>query len=224
VGSIANEPPPGDDGGSSGHGLTADAGRASGIVFVISGPSGVGKDTIKACLRKSKFDIGHCVTATTRPPRDSEVHGVHYFFVSEQKFQTMLLNGDLIEHAVVHGKHSYGIPIEGLRAGMRAGHDVLVTPDVQGAATLRALIPNTISIFVAPTSLEELKLRIEDPKSGRTEELEERLKTAAVEMRRVGEFDYLIVNENGKLAQTLEQVKAIVTAERARVNPRRVVL
>jgi guanylate kinase len=224
VGSIANDPGSGDDGGSPSHGLTADVGRASGLVFVISGPSGVGKDTIKACLRESKFDIGHCVTATTRPPRENEIHGVHYFFVSNEKFQAMLENGDLIEHAVVHGKHSYGIPIEGLRAGMRAGHDVLVTPDVQGAATLRALVPNTISIFIAPASLEELKLRIADPKSGRREDLDQRLKTAAVEMRRVGEFDYLIVNENGKLEQTLAQVKAIVTAERARVKPRRVVL
>ncbi|MGE3269679.1 MAG: guanylate kinase [Chloroflexota bacterium] len=195
-----------------------------GLVFVLSGPSGVGKDTIKQCLRDTDFPIGYCVTATTRPAREGEVHGVHYFFVSDARFREMLRRGEFIEHAIVHGRHSYGIPIEGLRVGMRGGDDVLVTPDVQGAATLRALIPNAISIFVAPTSLEELKLRIADPKSGRLEELDARLRTAAVEMRRMGEFDYLVVNEDGKLDQTVNQVKAIVTAERLRAKPRRVVL
>jgi guanylate kinase len=224
VGSIANDPGPGDEERPPSGGLSADAGRASGLVFVISGPSGVGKDTIKQCLRESDFPLGYCVTATTRPARPGEVHGLHYFFVTEAEFLDMLRRGEFIEHAVVHGKHYYGIPLEGLRAGMRSGRDVLVTPDVQGAATLRALIPNTISIFVAPTSLEELKLRIADPRSGRLEDFDQRLRTAAAEMRRVGEFDYLVVNEDGKLHQTVEQVKAIVTAERARVRPRRVVL
>jgi guanylate kinase len=224
VGSIANDPAPGEDASSQRSVLTADAGRALGLVFVISGPSGVGKDTIKKCLQDTDFPIGYCVTATTRSAREGEVEGLHYFFVSDERFREMLRNGELIEHAVVHGKHSYGIPIEGLRAGMRGGLDVLVTPDVQGAATLRAIIPNAISIFVAPTSLEELKLRIADPRSGRLEEMDTRLKTAAVEMRRMGEFDYLVINEDGKLDQTVDQVKAIVTAERLRVKPRRVVL
>ncbi|MCC7369223.1 MAG: guanylate kinase [Chloroflexi bacterium] len=222
--SIPVDPAPGDDTNPQRSVLTADAKRAMGLVFVVSGPSGVGKDTIKKCLQDSDFPIGYCVTATTRQARDGEVEGVHYFFVSDARFQEMLYQGELIEHAVVHGKHSYGIPIEGLRAGMRGGHDVLVTPDVQGAATLRAIIPNAISIFVAPTSLEELKLRIADPKSGRLEEMETRLKTAAIEMRRIGEFDYLVVNEEGKLDETIEMVKSIVIAERLRVKPRRVVL
>lgn len=224
MGSIANDPAPEAESSAPSGGLLSSGGRASGLVFVISGPSGVGKDTIKQCLRDTDFPIGYCVTATTRPARDGELHGIHYFFVSDADFCGMLHRGDLIEHAVVHGKHSYGIPIEGLRAGMRNGRDVLVTPDVQGAATLRALIPNAISIFLAPTSLEELKLRIADPRSGRLEEMETRLKTAAVEMRRMGEFDYLVVNEDGKLDETVEQVKAIVAAERLRVKPRRVVL
>ena len=224
MGSIANDPGAGDDGSSPSAGLTSDAGRASGLVFVISGPSGVGKDTIKKHLRDSGFPIGYCVTATTRPPRAGEIHGLHYYFLSDAEFAAKLRCGQFIEHAVVHGKHSYGIPLEGLRAGMRSGHDVLVTPDVQGAATLRALVPNAISIFLAPTSLEELKLRIADPRSGRLEDLDQRLKTAAVEMRRMGEFDYLVINEDGKLDETLDAVRAIITAERLRVKPRRVVL
>jgi guanylate kinase len=224
VGSIANDLGATDDASTQNAGLVSDASRAYGLVFVISGPSGVGKDTIKTCLRESKFPLGFCVTATTRPARSGERPGRDYFFLTEAEFRVKLDRGQFIEHAVVHGKHWYGIPIEGLRAGMRSGDDVLVTPDVKGAATLRALIPNAISIFLAPSSMEELKLRIADPRSGRLEDLEQRMKTAAAEMRRMGEFDYIVVNENGKLDQTVEQVKSIVTAERLRVKPRRVVL
>lgn len=224
MGSIANDSAAADC-SPSGSGQEILSGvRGSGLVFVLSGPSGVGKDTIKECLRRSGFPLGFCVTATTRPPRPSEVHGEHYYFVSEDEFRAMIRRDELIEYAIVHGRHYYGIPLRGLRDGLRAGNDVLVTPDVNGAATLRALVPNTISIFVAPTNLEELKLRIADPKSGRLEDMEQRLKTAAVEMRRIGEFDYLVVNEHGKLDATVERVKAIVTAERLRVRPRRVVL
>lgn len=212
MGSIANDPAPGD------------AGRAIGLVFVISGPSGVGKDTIKNRLRASGFPLGYCVTATTRPAREGEVHGRDYFFMTEEEFTGKLGRGEFIEHAVVHGKHYYGIPIEGLRAGMRSGNDVLVTPDVKGAATLRALIPQAISIFLAPANLEELKRRIEDPHSGRLEDLEQRMRTASAEMLRMGEFDYRVVNENGKLDESVEAVKAIITAERLRVKQRRVVL
>ena len=222
--SIANDPGAVDDTSIQNAGLVSDAGRAYGLVFVISGPSGVGKDTIKSCLRDSKFPVGFCVTATTRPARDGERHGHDYFFLTEDEFRAKLTRGQFIEHAVVHGKHWYGIPIEGLRVGMRSGDDVLVTPDVKGAATLRALIPNAISIFLAPSSMEELKLRIADPRSGRLEDLDRRLKTAAGEMRRMGEFDYIVVNENGKLDQSVDAVKAIITAERLRVKPRRVVL
>jgi guanylate kinase len=222
--SIANDPEVGDDAGMRSAKVVSDAGRAYGRVFVISGPSGVGKDTIKNRLRESGFPLGYCVTATTRPARPGEQHGRDYYFLTEDQFKEKLDQGQFIEHAIVHGKHWYGIPIEGLRAGMRSGDDVLVTPDVKGAATLRALIPNAISIFLAPANPEELRLRIADPSSGRTEDLETRMRTAAAEMLRMGEFDYRVVNENGKLDQTVEHVKAIITAERLRVKPRRVVL
>lgn len=222
--SIANDSDFEDEARLPSNRLISDPGRAYGRVFVISGPSGVGKDTIKNCLRECKFRIGFCVTATTRPAREGEQHGRDYYFLSEDEFKSMLERGQFIEHAIVHGKHWYGIPLEGLRAGLRSGDDVLVTPDVKGAATLRALIPNAISIFLAPANPEDLRRRIEDPKSGRLEDLEQRLKTAAAEMRRMGEFDYVVVNENGKLDRTVKQVKAIITAERLRVKQRRVVL
>lgn len=197
--------------------------RASGLIFVISGPSGVGKDTIKKCLQDQDFPIGYCVTATTRPAREGEIHGLHYYFVTDAEFEEMLRSGELIEHAVVHGKYSYGIPFEGLRAGLRSGMDVMLTPDVQGAEALRALLPNTVSIFLAPSSLEALRPRIER-RNATPEEVARRMKTAAGEMLRLGEFDYIVVNEDDKLDVTVEKVKAIITAERVRVKPRRVVL
>jgi guanylate kinase len=222
--SIANDLVDGDDDSLPTGKVVSDAGRAYGRVFVISGPSGVGKDTIKNRLRESGFPLGYCVTATTRPARPGEQHGRDYLFMTDAEFRAKLNQGEFIEHAVVHGKYLYGIPLEGLRAGMRSGDDVLVTPDVKGAATLRALIPQAISIFLMPANPEELRLRIADPSSGRTEDLETRMKTAAAEMRRMGEFDYVVVNENGKLDQSVDAVKAIITAERLRVKQRRVVL
>jgi guanylate kinase len=221
---VANDPDPEDEASTQSPRLVSDPGRAYGRVFVISGPSGVGKDTIKNRLRESGFRLGFCVTATTRPPREGEQHGRDYLFMSDEEFRTKLDQGQFIEHAVVHGKYLYGIPLEGLRAGMRSGDDVLVTPDVKGAATLRALIPQATSIFLMPANPEELRLRIADPKSGRTEDLETRMRTAAAEMRRMGEFDYVVVNENGKLDESVKAVKAIITAERLRVKQRRVVL
>ncbi|MFN8632226.1 MAG: guanylate kinase [Chloroflexota bacterium] len=222
--SIANDPDWGDDGGQPPARVVSDAGRAYGRVFVISGPSGVGKDTIKNRLRDSGFRIGFCVTATTRPPRQGEQHGRDYLFMTDAEFRAKLDRGEFIEHAVVHGKYLYGIPLEGLRAGMRSGDDVLVTPDVKGAATLRALVPQAISIFLMPASLDELRLRIADPRSGRLEDLDTRMRTATAEMRRMAEFDYVVVNENGKLDESVDMVKAIITAERLRVKQRRVVL
>jgi len=203
--------------------LSVERCTASGLVFVISGPSGVGKDTIKQRLKDRGFPIGYCVTATTRPARPNEIHGVHYFFVSEAEFDAMLAAGELIEHAVNHGKR-YGVPFKGLRAGLQRGPDVLITPDVQGAAALRAKYPGVISIFLAPPSLDDLKPRLANRNSETPAELAIRLETAAREMERVPEFDYLVINERDRVDQTVDTVQAIVTAERHRIKRRIVTL
>jgi guanylate kinase len=195
----------------------------TGLVFILSGPSGVGKDTITKCLKDSRFPLGYCVTATTRRQRPGEVDGVSYYFLSEEEFAALEAADGLLEHAVVHGKR-YGIPIEGLRAGLRTGHDVLVTPDVQGAATLRAKLPHAITIFLAPPTLEELVPRLANRGSETPEERAVRLATAEREMQRVDEYDYVVVNERGRVYESVEKIKAIITAERCRVNPRLVTL
>jgi guanylate kinase len=221
VGSIADDPAPRAVPSGPGCPSAPDASTGCGLVFVISGPSGVGKDTIKQRLKDVGFPIGYCVTATTRPARPSEVNGVHYYFVSDAEFDAMLAGGELLEHAVNHGRR-YGIPLRGLRDGLKSGPDVLVTPDVQGAAALRAMYPGVVSIFLAPSSLDELKPRLAGRKSETPEEMAIRLETAAREMERVHEFDYLVINERDRIDQTVEMVQAIVKAERSRVNPRKV--
>jgi guanylate kinase len=202
-------------------GNSPEAGQpARGRVFILSGPSGVGKDTIIRCLKKDGFPLGYCVTVTTRRRRPYEVDGVHYHFLTEQEFFQLRDADQLLEHAVVHGNY-YGIPLEGLRAGLRSGHDVMVPPEVQGAATLRAKIRDAITIFLAPPNLEELVPRLANRGSETPEERAIRLETAKQEMERVSEYDYLVINERGRVDESVEQIKAIITAERCRVKDRK---
>ncbi len=196
---------------------------ARGLVFILSGPSGVGKNTITQCLKDDGFPLGYVVTATTRPRREGEAHSVHYFFLSEAEFGALRDSGGLLEHAIVHGKN-YGIPREEFRAVLRRGKDVLVPPEVQGAATLRQALPNAITIFLAPSSLEELRARLEDRNSESVEERAIRLATAAREMEHQSEYDYLVINEQGRIRESVDKIKAIITAERCRVHPRLVTL
>ena len=198
-------------------------GPATGLVFILSGPSGVGKDTITKFLRTEGFPLGYCVTATTRPPRPGEIDGLHYHFLSDEEFATLRAADGLLEHAEVHGRN-YGIPIENLRAALRAGQDVMVTPDVQGAATLRGKLENAITIFLAPPSLEELAPRLANRNSETLDERVLRLETAAREMERQHEYDYVVVNERGRVDESVAKIKAIIIAERCRVHPRLVTL
>jgi guanylate kinase len=204
-------------------GTATAAGPATGLVFILSGPSGVGKDTITKFLRTEGFPLGYCVTATTRPPRPGEINGLHYLFLSDQEFAALRAAGGLLEHAEVHGRN-YGIPIENLRAALRGGQDVMVTPDVQGAATLRGRLKNAITIFLAPPTLEELAPRLANRNSETLEERALRLETAAREMERQHEYDYVVVNERGRVDESVAKIKAIIIAERARVHPRLVTL
>jgi guanylate kinase len=196
---------------------------ATGLVFILSGPSGVGKDTITNCLRDEGFRLGYCVTVTTRRRRTGEVHAVHYYFLTVEEFEALREAGGLLEHAVVHG-NSYGVPLEGMRRALREGNDVLIPPEVQGAATLRAKIPNAVTIFLAPPSIDELAPRLARRGSETAEERAERLETARREMEHVDEYDYLVVNARGRLDESVARIKAIITAERCRVHPRLVTL
>ena len=202
----------------------SDASPASGLVFVLSGPSGVGKSTLIELLKRDGFPITYGVTATTRPMRIGEEHGVHYYFLSEADYDALLVKEQFLEHAVVHALYRYGIPLHSIREGLRRGQDVIIAPDVQGASTVRWNLPNAITIFLRPPSLDELLPRLEARGTETPEERAIRLATAEREMQRMSEYDYVIVNHRDRLEQALEDLKAIIRGERLRVCKRTVVL
>ena len=214
---------------------------ATGILFVMSGPSGVGKDTITKALRdlgEEGLPLGFCVTATTRARREGEVEGLHYHFLTHAQFAYLKQLGGFLEDAWVHTQGDrYGIPRRAMSKGLRKGHDVWVTPDVQGADTLRRELPGLVSIFLDPPDMDALIVRLarrhkidpdllwarfHDP--AYTDDLVERLRVAERERERANEFDYVVINEDGEagLAKAVDEVRRIILDERARV-PRRTV-
>ena len=194
-----------------------------GRVFILSGPSGVGKDSVTGELKSQGFPLSFCVTATTRPPRENEVDGVHYFFLEQGTFLRMRDQDELLEWSVVHDNY-YGIPRWQVREGLRRGKDLMITVDVQGGEILRRKLPGAIFIFLAPPGLEELRPRLEQRGTESPEELAKRLRNAQREMEYWPRYDYLVRNHRGRLPETVESIKAIITAARHRVYPRLVTL
>jgi len=186
-------------------------------LFVISGPSGVGKDTIIERLRQRYPEAYFAVTATTRPRRPGEIDGVHYYFLDEATFAARLGDGEFLESAVVYG-YRYGVPRGPIRAAIGRGQDVFVKVDVQGAAAIRDLVPRAISIFLAPESMAALLQRLRSRKTDDPEALMHRFGTASRELASAGAFDYVIFNESERVERTLREISAIVTAEHCRTH------
>jgi guanylate kinase len=196
------------------------AGAPRGILFVLSGPSGVGKDqAIKALKERPAFDMYHVVTATTRAMRASEVHGRDYFFVGREEFMRMQQAGELLEWARLYDDY-YGTPLAQVREHLDQGTDVLLKIDVQGAAKVKQRVPDAVFIFLAPPSLEVLHTRLLRRRSEPPEKLAMRLDTASREMEALGSYDYCVVNHEGCLAQAVGKIESIVEAERCRVTRR----
>lgn len=192
-------------------------------VFIISGPSGVGKDTVIEKLREVYPNAGYVVTATSRPMRPGEVHGKHYLFIKRAEFEAQIAAGDFIESAVVYG-NLYGVPKRPIADALAAGRHVIIKVDVKGAATLRQRIPNTLSIFLLPESMESLLDRLRARKTEDEDVLMKRFRTATDELDRVEEFDYVIFNEAGKLGTAVQQIRNIIDAAQRRVNPPHIIL
>ena len=186
-------------------------------IFIISGPSGVGKDSVIEQLRETFPSAQYVVTATTRPMRPGEIDGVHYVFLTKDEFLSRIEQNDFIENATVYENH-YGVPRSPIVEGLKQGRDVIIKVDVKGAATLRRLIQNTISIFLAPESMEALLTRLRDRKTDDPEVLMKRFKTASAELSEVKHFDYVVFNEAGKLDDAVECICEIVHVERSRVS------
>ena len=189
------------------------------LLVVISGPSGVGKDAALAGLKKLDRPWHFAVTATTRPKRPGEQHGVDYIFLDADTFFKMKERDEFLECAQVYGRW-YGVPSSQVRQGLHTGRDVILKVDVQGAATVRLLAPEAVFIFMLPASLDELRSRLASRMTEQSAEVELRLSIAADELLRVGEFDYRVVNRDGNLEQTIADIDAIIAAEKCRVQPR----
>ena len=190
----------------------------------MAGPSGVGKDTIaRGLIDRDPERYYFVVTATTRPMREGEVEGVDYFFVSNDEFARMIDEDELLEWAVVYNDYK-GVPKKQIRDALDSGRDVIMRVDVQGAATIRKLIPNAIFVFLSVESEASMERRLRERSSETDSELRLRIATARKEMRRVDEFDYYIVNREGEPDETAHLLHSIVETERHRIHRKPVVL
>ncbi len=187
------------------------------LLVVLSGPSGVGKDSTMAGLRAMGAQFYQVVTATTRPQRPNEVDGVDYHFLSMQEFAEMIEAQELLEHAIVYGDYK-GIPKAEVRKGMASGLDVILRVDVQGVETVQRMVPQAVTIFLIASSDEEMVLRLRDRRTEDEGMLSMRIATAREELRSVATFKYVVINREDALDDTVRQVMAIMTAERCRVD------
>ncbi len=185
------------------------------LLVVLSGPSGAGKDAVLDEMARRGHRFHRVITCTTRPPRNGERDGVDYYFVSDAAFDRLIETDGLLEHAVVYG-HRSGVPRQQVVDRLRDGDDVYVRTDVQGAASIRRLAPGAVLVFIAPSSLDDLEERIRARGADDEELVQRRLATASAEMARSREFDYVIVNEAGRLEATVDRLFEILEAERLR--------
>ncbi len=193
------------------------------LLVIISGPSGVGKDVTIRRMKERGYPFHFVVTATTRPRREGEIDGVDYHFVSTATFEQMIAEGELLEHALVYGQYK-GIPKAAVRAALASGQDVILRVDVQGAATVRRMAPQAVSIFLTAESEAELIERLRRRCTENEKDLEQRIRTACEELRRVNEFQYRVVNRECELDATVDAVIAIMQAEKCRVDWKPVVI
>lgn len=193
------------------------------LLIVISGPSGVGKDSIVQRMIERGFPFHFVVTATTREKRANEVHGRDYWFVSKDEFAHMIDENELIEYAIVYGDYK-GIPKAQVREALDSGKDVVMRLDVQGAESVRKLAPDALLIFITCESEDELESRLRERKTETADSLSLRIATARKELQRIEAFDYVIVNHDFHLDDTVGKVHSIITAEHLRVHHRKVTL
>jgi guanylate kinase len=194
------------------------------LLIVISGTSGAGKDSVIKLLAERMEAEGRpfhfVVTANTRPRRKDEIDGVDYIFVSVEEFERMIAQDELLEYALVYDQYK-GVPKRQVREAMASGKDVVMRLDVQGAATIRKIAPEAVLVFITTGSEQELVNRLSKRRTEIDKQLDVRIQTARAEMSRIPEFDYVVLNSDGKLTEAVEVIEAIIRAEKHRAIPRR---
>lgn len=203
--------------------LSFDVFKPEPLLIVISGPSGVGKDSVLKALQQRDLSFHFVVTATSRAPRIGEINGVDYFFVTKEAFEEMIANNDLIEHSLVYNDYK-GVPKSQIRQALASGKDTIMRVDVQGARKVRLLSPEAVLIFLVPHDAEEWYHRLKNRKTESEESLKIRMKAAHDEMDHLSEFDYVVVNAEDQLDHAVDSILAIITAEHHRLNHRKITL
>lgn len=189
--------------------------RGKGLLIVISGPSGAGKGTICKRFMERNKNVSLSVSATTRSPRNGEVEGVNYYFMSKEKFKEKINDNDFLEYAEVYDNY-YGTPKSNVQEMLDSGKDVILEIDIQGALKVKENSEEGVFIFILPPSMEELKQRIINRGSETQESLMKRFKSAYKEINFVSRYNYAVVNDEVEIA--VEKLEAIICAEKCRVD------
>jgi len=193
------------------------------LLIVISGPSGAGKDAVLTKMKEVGCPFEYVVTVTTRSQRAKERNNVDYHFISRERFQEMIERKELLEWANVYGNW-YGVPKEPVKQALSKGQDIIVKVDIQGAATIKKILPQAVFIFLVPPSMEELVLRLKQRHSESPFDLALRTKTAEEEIKQLSLFDYIVMNKRNEIDLAVSDIKAIIAAEKCRVAPREITL
>lgn len=188
-----------------------------GLLFVVSGPSGAGKDTLVEALRERMQRLKYSVSVTTREPRPGERDGEAYFFVTRTEFERRLKSHAFLEHREYNG-HLYGTPQDFVERTLTEGYDLIMKPEVNGALSIKSAFPDAVLIFLLPDKFSHLRARLLARRTETNEEIARRLEIAHAEMKYIRNFDYIVINEQRRQAQAVDDLEAIVRAERFRIH------